>query len=254
MDYSTISVLVDFAGLVTAAAALLAILEMKKQRESSYKPELVLLPPRYLRVEGSAGFPPFVFGTDEEHPELLREPLLNPVLAECINVGAGAARDLRATWEFDYQQAIAKLSPLLEHHGLRIRFDHGSRRIEYEVNGELRIASFTTPQLSVSAPYLLPAGALESIFSIRLPSDFLLFFGLGLCCIPGQPMDGVSGVSVLSLPALRLRISYVDVGGSRRENEFELTLEFAMLVERTNSDGKRGLGHAACFGVASRVA
>ena len=239
MDSNTLTMLSSLVGLVTAVAALFTILEMKRQRVSSYKPELVIIPP-VLLFEPSTGFPPLLCRR-KDLP--LDQPLI-PVSVDCINIGAGAARDLLAMWEFDHQLAVAEVSPFVTYRGYSIWLEHGNTRIDFEEDGQTMMTSFTDPQVTSSMPYLLPVQAPENIFRIPLPPDYLLFMRLGIYCIPSHPSNEGARVALPNTPPLTLRLTYSDVGGARRLRVFRLQLRFSMFSASSRPDGNSLLDKA----------
>ena len=241
MDNSTLTMLSSLVGLVTAVAALVTILEMKRQRVSSYKPELVLIP-LTLRFEPSDGFPPLICRR-KDTPFDRHDSLLS-VSVDCINIGVGAARDLFATWEFDHQLAVAEVSPFVTHRGYSIWLDQGNTRIDFEEDGQTRMTSFTDLPVTSNTTYLLPVQAPENVFQIPLPPDYLLFMRLGIYCVPGHPSNEGPHVALPKIPPLTLRLAYTDSGGARRLRAFQLEFRFGMLSSSSRPNGSPSLDEA----------
>lgn len=229
------------AALVTAVAALVAILEMRRQRISSYKPELVLLPPK-LRFEPSQDFPPLLCRRTDTLASENKPP--RPVCVDCINVGVGAARDLLATWDFDHELAVAEISPFATHRGYSIWLDSSNTRVDLEEDGHTRMTSFTDNKATAGAPYLLPVQGAENVFEIPIPPDYLLFMRLGIYCVPGHPSNEGPRISLPHLPPLTLRLGYTDVGGARRCRIFGIDFRFSLLRSSSEPDARSSLEEA----------
>jgi len=228
-------------GLVTAVTALLTIVEMRRQRESSYKPEIVVIPPE-LRFEPSTGFPPLLCRRKDTPSS---EPLSGVAASvDCVNVGAGAARDILASWEFDHQLAAADLSPFLSNRGFSVWLDNNNTRIDFEENGQTRTTSFTDLHATTGVPFLLPAQSPETIFRVPLPPDYLLLMRMGIYSVPGHPSNDGPQVSLPRPPLLTLYLAYTDVGGARRRRVFKLQFHFTSYSSSMGPNGRSSLNEA----------
>lgn len=248
----TWTLLSSFAGLITAIAALVTVLEMKRQRESGYKPDLVVVSPVSLQYKGTAGFPPFTTGTIDDPPTETKRWSAFQCHVDCINIGAGAARDLNAIWRFNRQGAIECIAASLANRKYRIWLDSDVTRLDFEEDGRSVMTIFTDPLTRWSAPFLFPGKSPENVFRLRLPPDYLLFLGLSVSCLPASGADEARAAPLPSIPPLELEISYTDVGGDRRGAKFTLHFEFQMFSLKNLGDGLSALDDATAVGVATR--
>jgi hypothetical protein len=162
--------LTSWAGLVTAAAALFAISEMRLQRVLGYRPELVVLPPELL-LSPTQNTPAWSCSPKKVTNQAAQS---QSAAVDCINVGIGVARNVEATWEFDRQLAVEQLSPLLADYGYSIwaSEEDGLSKVELEQGSDSRVTIMDDLSAATRTPYLLPAQAPESVVHIPLPQTF----------------------------------------------------------------------------------
>jgi hypothetical protein len=236
--------LTTWTGLFTAAAALLAILEMRLQRIAGYKPELIVLAPALCLVP-ALGFPPWSCFREYVVNEASQKPALYPGV-DCINVGAGVARSVVATWEFDRQLAVEQLAPVLAKQGYFIwsSEDEGVSRIELEEGDQARVGIVGDLSAATHTPYLLPLQGPGNLLYIPLPPDFLLLLRLQLLCVSSDSTSAVPLMKLQRLPSLILGLVFTDAGGATRKDTVKLRFHLTSLASTTNSAGSASVNEA----------
>jgi hypothetical protein len=232
VDSATLATLTAWTGLLTAAAAFLAIFEMRRQRIEGYRPELIVLPPEFSLRPRQIG--PVWNCTQKIRTEESAKPV--PAAVECINIGAGVARSIVGTWEFDRQSAVEELSPLLAKRGYSIWHSEsdGYSRIDLENGSEPGVSLVGDLSATTSIPYLQPAQTPENVLQIPPPPDFLLLLGLHLHC---GADDSTRLVMLKGLPPLVLHLSFLDAGGATRNADLELRFRLSYLESSKRADG-----------------
>src|SRR5438105_4928346 len=116
MTAALLQEITSIASLLTATAAFLTILELRRQRVAAYRPSLAIDDqPVSLYQAQRGGEPRIVFQPDGKLPR--RETMPDGGLQFSVrNVGAGAALEVEARWAFDaieFAAAIAAIDPKL---------------------------------------------------------------------------------------------------------------------------------------------
>ncbi len=232
------------ASLLTAMAALLTILEMRRQRVISYKPQLTLAPPRlhFERSSAAPGFLPVACRRDDVSPDTSRP---GHPLVDCVNVGLGGARDLVATWSFDPQALVAAASPFLSSTAYTVSLDSAGFVVNFEENHELQSTHFLHAQSHAETRLLLPLQSSQSycsMFSIAIPPVYLDVIALAVHALALTRSPDQTDWP--EFPPLRLSIAYKDIGGDRHEARFDFSFEFFTLSCTTDDQGRQCLEHA----------
>lgn len=204
------------AGLITSIAALLTILELRRQRLAQYMPTLVIedRPVRIYKQSGAAGSMTLMICPEGAEPSERHPP--SNVSLELANVGAGPALDVAATWSYDELAAaecVAAVDPKASK-GLIvdpdvIHFDGGplygwvADRVNRRKLGTLPVT------LGGRGP------------RIRLPLSYLEL----LCIFLRARKPGDHTVLNLPMPPLELVIDFRDRGGDQRFLRFLVALE-----------------------------
>lgn len=158
--------LATVATLLTATASLLIVLEMRWQRRSSHRPELV--------VE-NAQVSVFKQGLGDHHWGCLKHGSegtsggTNKDSIECRNIGTGQAKQVEFEWTFDYHAFIAKIGELDSRSASQIWIEDDFLTVNSE--GSLGSSHNLPRQLRGSLPTV---GLTESgTVSVPFPSVYL---------------------------------------------------------------------------------
>jgi hypothetical protein len=110
---SIVAILASIGSFVSGLAALYTIREVKKQRESAYKPDIFIdsftayvkdLP--WEKEVSWFSFYTSIFNEEgRQEEEFSKEKHYPSVLLKLINIGLGAAKNVRCTWSFDIAEA-----------------------------------------------------------------------------------------------------------------------------------------------------
>ncbi|MEK6279102.1 MAG: hypothetical protein AABN95_02000 [Acidobacteriota bacterium] len=214
-----IALVSGLAGFITAVATLFTVREMKKQRISSYLPDL-FFPKTILYVyrdeDGS------VFASSEEnlskssHLEILNKR--NYAFLEILNIGAGAAREVILKWDCDVDAFINIISKL----------DVG-RTIEHE-EGVLKIdnsSSFIFNQCDDEVLHIAPMHIEPKPIRCKIPIFYLelysLYFYHTFCTRKVGTIYGYEDPT-----PLELYLTYKDIGNNRHELSLSIKPDFDM--------------------------
>ncbi|MDD5300044.1 MAG: hypothetical protein PHD65_06075 [Gallionella sp.] len=226
-----ITLLAGIGTVVSAGVAFWAVLQMKKQRELSYLPDLVIsrmffdgcrcqdaesyfangwTPSPFLKIEG-----------DEEFVFYL--PLRN--------VGLGTAKNISVAWSFPIEEIVCKLNDLgqknlpLTH----FSFDDGKITIQSESLGNQGLNSWFNQQKS-SLEYLLPVTVKSEPVKLEFPilftqlCSYLFFFH----------EKNNDPNSMQNFPVIRAHFEYYDIGGELHKTDFDINV----LLRHAEGDGR----------------
>ena len=121
-----ITLAASFAACISALSAVIAILQVKKQRESSYKPDLFLksrgsIDARFLLKTPNTNFEYLQFVNDQKD-------VVHSILYTIENIGFGSAKNVKILWSFDFKEAFRKLRNYCDIyedlHGASLHFNH----------------------------------------------------------------------------------------------------------------------------------
>lgn len=158
MDWITL--LSSLAALITAAAALLTVLEMKRQRTTLYRPDLTVPSAPLFVYSGS--YSPIgntVHCSIQRHKLPDEPPLELPLLElDCYNIGLGAAKNVQIAWNLDLKAILEVLN--------RVAQPHGKSVAQHELSNSMLL-------LPHVIPYVLPAQTLDVPARIRLPYEYI---------------------------------------------------------------------------------
>lgn len=210
---------VNIATLVTAAAALFVILEMRWQRQSGYKPDLLVTGFAFNLKELELGV--FSDGTEE-----IADAMLHPKYfrSECANVGVGYAKSIQLFWQYDALAFIARIAHLDPKIGAAIQLDSGMLQIEKP----MRVTHMVSNQNHAAISFIAPG---STIAIPRIPNAYIDLLQIYMSTMISAVSDG-SGVYDLEFEELSLTIDYLDIGSQRRQQRFVFRPQIHSLTGR----------------------
>lgn len=236
--------LTSVVGLVTAAAALLTILEMRRQRASAYKPDL-LVEGANLRVLARPG----------DTPELARiqQSTSGPgfphsVCLDLFNLGVGAAKRVSARWHFDFQALLEGLSrwraPTEPWAELR-----GDRVLQFVNASGPRSTHMLEAQLRSASAFLLPASSRSESHELRLPPAYLESISLALhlfSVAECKPSEGGLRLTIgPQIPPMYVDLEFLDLENGSHRAQFRIEFKlFSLSPGSASSQAGSELGMA----------
>jgi hypothetical protein len=238
-----VTLISSVVGLATAVAALLAVLEMRRQRVTVYRPDLAVSSSPLFAYAGTLsliGNSVHCSTTRHNLPSDAPDRLPKPSL-DCFNLGLGAAKDVHIAWRFDVEATVRVLGALAEQHGMRVVDD-----------GECGIALLDVPGLTRAKPrlekaqmlaYVLPIQVQSSPQPIYIPSEYLK--ALAIYASYYVPPDSVQwsefppearpvlhmfpssdGGDLHPLPSASLSLTFRDIGDNTHVRVFHIAPSF----------------------------
>ncbi len=203
------------ASFISAIAALLVVRQSNLQRKLSYKPQVIL----------KNNFFEYEFNDILSIAESIKfEKASNTNSSRsdiAINIGLGAALNIKITWIHDYNKLAIILNKYLEKLNKKntIKIDSGG--ISFLDADKNPYTFIVNKNQSEQFDYILPYNQKPSPTEIFIPSSFI-----SLTCIAMYYSWHVEKVMNESLPELIVRIEYKDIGGESHIDEYNVRIEF----------------------------
>jgi len=224
-----IALAASVAACASALATFMTIRQMAKQREASYRPELVFAFTPFEGLASAKGRLPenWESGAREEKEASHRQRLKIPL----HNVGLGAARSVKLTWSFPIERATQEANERAQRALIPAYFtyDDGALSLKSETLGTG--TSFWSNQRSVSLDFVLPASVEAEPLTLSLPLAYielcsaLLYFAMNTQGDPNFP----------DFPALQATLEFLDIGGTKHEAQYEFSILLGSVTNNAES-------------------
>ena len=209
-----ISLVTSIAACLSAIAALVVVWQNYKQRTASYRPELVLVKTTVTLqpFEKTGGFPRVA---DENSNSRVSIPI--------VNVGLGAARDLKVSWKFPVDQVIASANRLAQATLTRTFFEYKHGLLSMKPEGNWGINWKAEKEAEID--YVLPASIQQaSPVQLSLPMAYVaLVAALNHFSFKSQTS------SFQDVPPLECRLEYTDIGGAKHSMDLLIHMKAFMI-------------------------
>lgn len=231
----------SIAGLLTAVAALLTILEMRRQRASGFRPDLLLDDADLQFVDQGAPIPVAI---RRDAPVRSIHPLGAPVYLDCLNVGVGPAKRVGGRWAVDLPHFVELITGLGSPNVLSLSIEEDRALTVTPVGGRPTIHSLTN-QIKVDLPFLLPASVKADPYHLPLPPFYLEILGLLVHIVSTGESERALRAAFNQVPPLFLAIDFRDLEENVHSICFRLTTRFVMISGSSRaSTGEQPFAHA----------
>lgn len=245
IDWLSLGTLV--ATLITALATFWTVLEVKKQREASYHPEIYLgnQAVYFYGLKWKDTYLPFSYST-EEIKEFNDMAWKNYINIDLHNVGFAVAKAVEYEWSFDIQTVIENI-----HKVNRVGFFHVHFDKILEISApqiEFKFSHMVANQLRGNTiNYILPSSIEKTATKIHVPScyiDLYLIFlssALNYYSKKTETKNEVKthNIDLENFPQLNLKLAYKDLHGKTHSKSFGLRFSFSHLSSPENATETR---------------
>lgn len=214
------------AALATALATFLTVREITKQRKAALKPELISVHQHaYVYVEPPPSSLRYLWAKEgsPERRVVLQHSRYSITL---LNVGAGAAKQLRSEWTLDIESMATQINALARQASVAVSVElvQGSSEVRILWPDKVVGTHLIANQMAHDRGHVLPASLDKIGLEVEVPSVFLTLASLQIALgLAGRQQ--VSRVKDwASLPEASLSLSYVDIDGERHVKKLRLTL------------------------------
>jgi hypothetical protein len=221
-----ISLAASIGACLSAIAAFLAVKQVSKQRESSYKPELVLAKTAFdcLSNPLSQGEIPDTWlirrGNEEE------KNYLQSFSMPLRNVGLGAAKSVKVSWSFPMENVVSNVNELAQKSLVPAYFEYENGMLSLKSDELGCSTSMWKNQKKENIDFVLPAQIDNSPVELQLPHAYiqivsaLVYFSVKSESIKSFP----------EIPALNVGIEFNDIGGSKHSAQFSISTHISFVT------------------------
>lgn len=185
---------------LTAIATFMTVLEMKRQREASYRPDLKLARSTFVGIAPDA--PNKLPSKWQKKPD---DPPIEWLEVPIHNLGLRAARDVTLYWSCDIERIVRDVNDFATRAEADFRFQYDSPLLTVHSKKYSNHASHWKNQQSASIDYILPAAPDVESTIIRLPFAYAQLLS-AYCFFGTQSPNNMS----FDIPPLMLTIEYLD--------------------------------------------
>jgi hypothetical protein len=203
------------ATFISAVATLLTVRQMAKQRQTSYRPELVLSSTHFEGHAEVAGQLPLGWITRAPQPDAENTP--RELSIPLHNVGLGAAKGVSITWSFPIEVTVKEANSLAQQALIPAYFALQDGDLSMTSERFSQTTSMWRNQQNISIDFVLPAAVLKDPFVLKLPHAYiqlcssLLYFSAHID----------SRKSFSQFPPLTADLKYQDIGGAQHQIRLE---------------------------------
>ena len=215
-----ISAISSVAAFVTAIIVFFTLLEMIRQRQSTYKPDLVCKSTQFFVSADVIDTLQYTISTkdnDDKGDQNRRAPQ-----GRAFNIGLGSAKNLILTWRFDHDRAIEDVSRLNLELGLSLFVEENILKIKGKFGGiHINLANDNFQNID----YILPVSITNEPVSIHIPFSYVHL--LSIYSIFQMYNDSENALDALSsFPQIWLTIKFKDVGGRVYKKKYGINARY----------------------------
>lgn len=217
----TISLAASIGACLSAIAAFLAVRQVSKQRESSYKPELVLSRTVFECSSNplSKGEIPDTWVPRKDNEE--ESNFLRSFSMPLRNVGLGAAKGIKVTWSFPIESVVATVNEITQKSLIPAYFEYEHEILSLKSEELGGSTSMWGNQKKSNIDFVLPSPMDSSPIELVLPNAYIQIIS---ALIHFSAKSG-NFESFPDIPPLNLDIEFNDIGGGEHRSKFSISTE-----------------------------
>lgn len=222
-----ISVGSSFGAVSAALIALFTLLELAKQRKSTYKPDLCLLKQQFNITQGLMGkLGNLPISLDWVPPDTALPDVSYRASINIVNVGFGVAKKVRAQWKFNSKTVMETVNQMAQQTFQTFYLEEESVFLAIKSKGK-NIYSTNNRMDCFKFEYLLPAESQPKGHEVYLPPSYMLLVSvyLFLCSQKKIPF------SEIKVPSIQLELTYYDIGKECHNSIHNLECNINIMAE-----------------------
>jgi hypothetical protein len=216
----------SLGAFVSAFATFLTIREMKRQREDSYRPELVFMGSAFECISDPKikGKVPIVW-----HPSLngVRQDTTSYfTYVSLYNIGLGSAKNLQITWDYPFSILVSELNNLTNKYFSTsfFRFENGVLFFDSETHGNM-VSNWRTQQ-QCRLNYVLPSSTKTDSLQVTLPHAYILI--VSAIVYFGAITEDIEMIE--NIPELKVHIDYYDIANKKHSVNYSFNFSPTMFA------------------------
>jgi hypothetical protein len=212
-----IGILGQSAIWITVILVFLTLREMEKQRKASQKPELII-PNMFIIGYPDENCNLYIASywsnkeVKKERTEIYEHPNVT-----IYNIGAGAAKEINFSWNFDVQNTVKSIQDYCYSNSIPVVIRIQNNYLEIGIEGGFDAINLDS---SFKYSYLMPTSVTSQGLNSEIPIYFLELISF-LIFISMQKHGFEFGD--FEFPSLFCELSYTDIGGVRYIKKFDVT-------------------------------
>lgn len=216
------AIISSIATAIAVLVGLVTLIEVKRQRESTYKPEIVILEDTFLIIKDSL---PYKYKSDVESIDIEKLTFhLN-----CLNIGFASAKNVIFNFSIDtekYIKIIKKYNNQINDEKIIIHSDKRSKVISIKSQNKLiNNITFYKNNDDLKLNYFLPVNIKNEIIKVEIPT-YMLYINSLLVYYNWKYKS-----LFYETYKFNLAISYVDIGDKKHLKNFEIQFDPIYMME-----------------------
>lgn len=227
-----ISLSSSIGAMSAALIALFTLLELSRQRKSTYKPDLCVLKNRFNIKLGQVGkISSLPFAIDWVPQGLSQLETVTWATIRIVNVGFGVAKEVKAKWKFDSNTIIDEVNNLAQQTFQTFFLVEKDSFLSIMSEGK-GVYSANSKMDYFQFEYLLPIANQPSGHDIFLPPSYVLLVSayLSLCVKSKRPF------SEIKVPVIELELSCVDIGKEKHNSKHKLEGNITVMTQPVDDE------------------
>lgn len=233
-----IALAASIGACLSAIAAFLAVRQVSIQRESSYRPELVIARTKFECIanpvtEGKIPDIWVVYDGNEAPKDYFRQ-----FCVPLRNVGLGAAKGIQVEWSFPIEQLVSAANELAQKSLIPAYFEFENEMLSLKSEGFGHTVHSWANQNVANIDFVLPAPVDKTPVELQIPSAYvhivsaLVFFAFNVEDFGSFP----------EVPPLTANLRYFDIGGRALKSSFTIDTNIVAVVNK----GETFSGYVEC--------
>lgn len=220
-----VSLLSSIGVLLTALVALATLLELKRQRKASYRPEIGLSTERYILVinELDKGLFNIVWRDSENIED--SHPFLN-----IVNIGLGLAKNIKISWDYDVEKHIEIINKLKK--DIELDIDVYIEDGLLKIKGKEKQYFISLDEADSELGYIVNNKDGNGGRQLFIPHIIMKVLPLLTWVYQKTYKEDIIFNS--KLDSIEIRIDYKDIGGGRHQYKYDLKINICQYSVENN--------------------
>lgn len=213
---------------MSAIAAFLTVRQVSKQREASYRPELVISRTVFecgLNTASSKSIPDNWMKKDIDQKDI---DFLQSFTVPLRNVGLGAAKEVSVKWSFPIEELVANVNKLAQESLTPAYFEYKNEILSLKSDSLGASTSMWMNQQKATIDFVLPAPIDQTPVELVIPRAFIQLVS-AFIHFSGKT-DRFNHLEKIAI--LTVDLDYLDIGGKKHKSKFALNTTIIMVVNK----------------------
>jgi len=228
-----LSVLISLiAPLMTFFAVIIAYLtlkEMQKQRENSYKPDIIITMPTFYMYPYLNGDVHLPLLWTLINPSGKKESNKNKIFANGYNIGLGPAKQVYLVWNFDKDTFLQEIKEKNKDNILNIEITKNQLIVELSATKKFRLVIKNITKNKID--YILPSKVKTEPTKLDIPESYLNLVSILLFLENFKKIN-----KDINFPPLKMNLTYIDIGKTPLQKEFIFNFKISSLGRNLYGD------------------